>query len=171
MGTIAEKLTYLNGTKTAIKDAIEEKGVTVPAGATFRDYADLIGDISGGGAQVASGVFTFSGTNVDKRFECGFRPKTIILLCGIYGGVTDANYRAAIYINENEKASAIRTSGTGSVAIYSNSNSPVAFTNFSIDSSGFTVNTSVAQQASRTWMYIALSDAIEAPLMMLPPTE
>jgi surface protein len=50
MGTIADKLTYLQGTKSAIKAAIEDKGVTVPTGTTFRDYADKIGEITSGGA-------------------------------------------------------------------------------------------------------------------------
>lgn len=50
MGTIADKLTYLNGTKTAIKEAIEAKGVTVTDTDTFRSYATKIGEISGGGA-------------------------------------------------------------------------------------------------------------------------
>ena len=38
------KLDYIAGTKTAIKDAIETKGVTVDD-ATFREYADKIADI------------------------------------------------------------------------------------------------------------------------------
>ena len=50
MGTIADKLTYLNGTKTAIKEAIKAKGVTVTDTDTFRSYATKIGEISGGGA-------------------------------------------------------------------------------------------------------------------------
>ena len=50
MGTIADKLTYFNGTKTAIKEAIKAKGVTVTDTDTFRSYATKIGEISGGGA-------------------------------------------------------------------------------------------------------------------------
>lgn len=49
MGTTADKLAYLNGTKTAIKNAIVAKGVEVPDGTTFRQYAEKIGEISGGG--------------------------------------------------------------------------------------------------------------------------
>lgn len=45
MGTTADKLAYLNGTKTAIKNAIVAKGVAVPDGTTFRAYADKIADI------------------------------------------------------------------------------------------------------------------------------
>ena len=49
MVTIADKLTYLNETKTAIKNAIISKGVAIEDTDTFRSYADKIGQISGGG--------------------------------------------------------------------------------------------------------------------------
>ena len=45
MGTTADKLEYLQGTKAAIKEAIVNKGVAVPDGTTFRGYAEKIGDI------------------------------------------------------------------------------------------------------------------------------
>lgn len=47
--TISDKLTYLEGTKSAIKDAIVAKGVAVSDSDTFRSYAGKIGQISGGG--------------------------------------------------------------------------------------------------------------------------
>ena len=43
--SLEDKLTYTLGTKTAIKNAIEAKGVTVPEGTVFRDYAAKIGEI------------------------------------------------------------------------------------------------------------------------------
>jgi surface protein len=46
--TIADSLTLLNNTKQAIKDAIEDKGVTVGA-IPFAEYPDKISEISGGG--------------------------------------------------------------------------------------------------------------------------
>lgn len=49
MGTTADKLAYLEGTKAAIREAIAARGVDVPEGTTFRDYAGKIGEISGGG--------------------------------------------------------------------------------------------------------------------------
>lgn len=49
MGTIAEKLNYLNTTKANIKNAIIEKGVSVSDNDTFRSYATKISDISSGG--------------------------------------------------------------------------------------------------------------------------
>lgn len=53
MGTTAEKLNYLMDTKTAIKNALVAKGVSVADSDTFRSYADKIGEIqSGGGSQI-----------------------------------------------------------------------------------------------------------------------
>lgn len=45
--TIASKLSYLNDTKKAIKDALINKGVEVSDTDTFRSYADKISEISG----------------------------------------------------------------------------------------------------------------------------
>lgn len=45
MGTTSEKLNYLKETKTTIKDAIVTKGVEVPEGTTFRQYAEYIRQI------------------------------------------------------------------------------------------------------------------------------
>lgn len=48
MGTTADKLSYLEATKTAIRDAIIAKGVDVPEGTTFRQYAEKVGEIGSG---------------------------------------------------------------------------------------------------------------------------
>lgn len=61
MGTISDKLVYLNDTKAAIKTAIENKGVTVSTDTTFRDYASKIGEISGGGGAAINGEVLSSG--------------------------------------------------------------------------------------------------------------
>lgn len=45
MGTVADKLNYLQDTKEAIKSALIEKGVSVADSDTFRSYADKISDI------------------------------------------------------------------------------------------------------------------------------
>lgn len=47
--TTADKLTYLQGTKEAIRTAIVNKGVPVPEETTFREYATKIGQIPSGG--------------------------------------------------------------------------------------------------------------------------
>lgn len=58
MATIAEQLTSLNDTKTAIRDAISAKGVSVSDTDTFASYADKIAEIP-------------SGTEVNKtKFGC-----------------------------------------------------------------------------------------------------
>ena len=67
--TISDKLTYLEGTKSAIKDAIVAKGVAVSDSDTFRSYADKIGQISGGGGgkiNLNEGGLTFSNSKMDK---------------------------------------------------------------------------------------------------------
>ena len=46
MGTIADKLEYLSGTKDAIKNAINATGLTVPNGTPFRDYTDYISQLT-----------------------------------------------------------------------------------------------------------------------------
>jgi hypothetical protein len=61
MATIAEQLTSLANTKTAIKDAIVAKGVTVADTDPFSGYAAKIGQISGGGAPA-----TKFGTSIDN---------------------------------------------------------------------------------------------------------
>lgn len=47
MGTISDKLSYLAETKRLIKEAMIEKGVNVQDGTPFREYAYLIGELSG----------------------------------------------------------------------------------------------------------------------------
>lgn len=48
--SITNKLTYLEDTKTQIKEAIKAKGVEVSDSDTFRSYASKIGDIQTGGS-------------------------------------------------------------------------------------------------------------------------
>ena len=50
--TTIDKLSYLSETKDAIKQAIVDKGVAVEDSTTFREYAEKIGDIDGGGSKV-----------------------------------------------------------------------------------------------------------------------
>ena len=51
MGKTVDKLNYLLGTKEAIRDAIENKGVEVLDSDTFRSYADKIEAIEAGGGE------------------------------------------------------------------------------------------------------------------------
>ena len=45
MGTVAEKLTYLNGTKSSLKTAINNLGGDIDNNTTFRNYANVLNDI------------------------------------------------------------------------------------------------------------------------------
>lgn len=66
--TIAEKLEYLDETKTNIKDSINYKGVFVEDNTPFRDYATLIRDITGG--RYGMTVNTIVGTREDDVTVC-----------------------------------------------------------------------------------------------------
>lgn len=52
MGTVVDKLNYLKETKTAIKNALVEKGVEVADSDTFRSYAQKVADIPAGGGDI-----------------------------------------------------------------------------------------------------------------------
>lgn len=49
MGTTADKLTYLNETKEAIKNAVNAKGGDITPATPFREYAEQINGLAGGG--------------------------------------------------------------------------------------------------------------------------
>ena len=70
MGTLVEKINYLKETKTAIKNAITAKGVSVSDTDTFRSYAGKIGEIQSGGSSENNAFMDFSkytkGTNLYK---------------------------------------------------------------------------------------------------------
>lgn len=78
MGTIAQKLTYLEDTKTAIGNAIAAKGGSV-TGKTFRQYATEISNLPSGGGGVYEEV---------DVMPTSFEPKTTIKSVDIPEGVT-----------------------------------------------------------------------------------
>lgn len=78
--SIENKLTYLDGTKDAIKQAIIDKGVSVTEEDTFRSYATKIGEIqtSGGGGDCPKGVLDLS-DGVSNTFILFSEIKNIVL--------------------------------------------------------------------------------------------
>lgn len=71
MGTTTEKLTYLQGTKDAIKNAIVAKGVEVPEGTTFRGYAEKVGEIPAGAKiETVKVKFTRTKNTVSVMYCC-----------------------------------------------------------------------------------------------------
>ena len=57
MGTITDKLNKLAETKSAIKTAIVNKGVSISDSDTFASYADKIASIEGGGTVATEGIY------------------------------------------------------------------------------------------------------------------
>ena len=57
MGTITDKLNKLAETKSAIKTAIVNKGVSISDTDTFASYADKISSIEGGGSTPTEGIY------------------------------------------------------------------------------------------------------------------
>lgn len=62
MGTTADKLGYLKGTKEAIRAAISAKGVSVSESDTFRSYANKISSIASGMQSLGGGPVQSTGT-------------------------------------------------------------------------------------------------------------
>lgn len=84
--TISDKLNYLSETKTAIKNAIIEKGIEVSDTDTFRSYAEKISSIPSGGSSGCDddlGSFTLG-----KNLEIEFTGKTLGAEYTIPDGVT-----------------------------------------------------------------------------------
>ena len=65
--SIENKLTYLEGTKTAIKDSIVAKGVAIDDNATFRSYATSINQISGTSITVDNALSSTSENPVQNK--------------------------------------------------------------------------------------------------------
>ena len=80
MGTVVDKLNYLKNTKTAIKNALVEKGVDVSDSDTFRSYAQKVADLSVGGDMDAliDGSMTEITSGVTKIRKYAFYESKII---------------------------------------------------------------------------------------------
>lgn len=93
MGTIAEKLNYLNTTKANIKNAIIEKGVSVSDNDTFRSYASKIADIE---PTLGTKTITANGTyNASDDSLQGYSSVTVdIDDTDLYRDTTDSTYES-----------------------------------------------------------------------------
>lgn len=84
--SIQTELTRITNAKTAIKTAIEGKGVTVPAGTLLDGMASLIESIEAGGGgsgNFATGTFTTTDditSNIVINHNLGVKPSFIIVL-------------------------------------------------------------------------------------------
>lgn len=99
--TTVDKLNYLSETKDAIKQAIVNKGVTVDDSTTFREYADKIGSIEGGGSCPVTLVDTFAG-NGSGVFDFGYLIKTLDLSDVNITGITSLSKAFYDHCRETE---------------------------------------------------------------------
>lgn len=134
---IADKLTELQATKTAIKTAIEEKGQDL-TDIPFTAYAEKIAEIKsgGGGVEMTSGTVTYDSTNSEYNFSIAHglskTPKVFIffredflsligvnLLAGItyfeYGGKVSIMWRQQNMSNPNFMSNDICVDGVSIV--------------------------------------------------------
>lgn len=98
MGTTAEKLAYLAETKQQIKTAIENKGVSIPDGTTFRQYAEKVGEISGGGSSKY-------GMTIDNIFGDVDENGTYVMpqpFGAVFSGIKTVNTKYAISLAYNK---------------------------------------------------------------------
>lgn len=117
MGTIADKLNYLNETKEDIKNALVEKGVTITENDTFRDYAGKINEISGASQKASkleyiqmvgsmcfdTGYIHKSNTDVEVKFYIPRTTRTASAWTMLFGARKDSYlYNAfAFFLNFN----------------------------------------------------------------------
>ena len=128
--SIQTELTRITNAKTAIKTAIEGKGVTVPDGTLLDGMAALIESIeAGGGAGFATGTLTFNKSqstisNLTVTHSLGFVPDHILWFI-------------------------IETEAKSSNALYAN-NRPVSFEYISQEAYLINCNPNVGSNASAT---------------------
>lgn len=109
--SIASEITRLQNDSAAIAAAIAAKGVTVPAGSGYDDYATLIGQISGGGGGSSQvGVTTAPGSQGVTQTFTGLQgqPKAF----AIQFGNTTASDGTALTLNANRCVVSILCDGT-----------------------------------------------------------
>lgn len=122
-GDVNAQLDTLDGTKTAIKDAIIAKGVEVPEGTVFRDYATKIGEIESGPHGVIVTVYSnytafpssggcgiyFTDTNgqiqtayieeIGGQISFSAMPGSMVLLASFYDTVAEVSGNAELAID------------------------------------------------------------------------
>ena len=94
---IADKLTELQATKTAIKTAIEEKGQDL-TDIPFTAYAEKIAEIKSGGVEMTSGTVTYDNTNYTFSIAHGLSktPKIFLFFLEDFPNLTGINLFAGV---------------------------------------------------------------------------
>ena len=128
MGTTANKLLAISNSKVAIRDAIVAKGVAVPVGTTFMDYAGKINSITTGGSPTAD-PYVRPSTWLDLPDNVAGVEKVSILyaLFDISTNMVAFTCQAAYTVDWGDGTSDNYTSGTKALHTYDYSTSGGAF--------------------------------------------
>lgn len=80
MGTTAQKLEYLQGTKNVLKTQLTAKGVTVSSNTTFRQMANLVGNIQTG-YKMETKTITLTGYGTELTYSgFSFNPTWCVMV-------------------------------------------------------------------------------------------
>lgn len=108
--SIASEITRLQNDSAAIAAAIAAKGVTVPAGSGYDDFASLIGQISGGGGGARVGTLEASGTQDVTLTFTGLQGKPVAF--AVQSGSTNAADGDYMSLGTNRAITSVLCNGT-----------------------------------------------------------
>ena len=107
--SIASEITRLQNDSSAISSAISAKGVTVPSGSGFDDYANLIGQISGGGSSHVTTTYA-SGSSTTVQTFTGLLGEPISF--SVQCGPIDASDGSYLSLGTNRTVTSVIYDGT-----------------------------------------------------------
>lgn len=110
MGNITEKLLYLAETKELIKEAIIEKGVDMGEDVTFREYAEYINEIEGGGGATIPRPYS---TYIAEAKEVYTGEYDNVIYAEGYGTDTGVTYHTVMFLLDNWTINAYDAATTG----------------------------------------------------------
>ena len=111
--SIASEISRLQNDSSAIASAIRAKGVTVPSGAGYDDYASLIGQISsgGGGGRLPSGYTELDYVQTDSvaYVDTGVAGATDLEITAVYSwhSYVQYGYIYGNYVSESAKSNRV----------------------------------------------------------------
>lgn len=155
MGTLADKLNYLNETKKQIKTALQEKGVEVLNTDPFRSYANKISEMSSGFENVTDVIShgtEYNGTNPktnDCTFPAGYKTAflDIVILSANANTISDITISGTGVTVTEKLSTYLGKKINGQVTVYTNRRSYLLER---IDASqDLTINTSIKASEMR----------------------
>lgn len=140
--SVQSEITRLENAKSAIKAAIEGKGVTVPDGTLLDGMASLIESIeAGGGGNIVAGSFTPTSNMNTFKVNHNFNTKDICFVVFMSGNKAYAS-RGVLYssfVNGRKSWTVYNTESSYFIQIFGNSGDPTITTE-SVDLTAFFYN-------------------------------